>query len=85
MGMERPSPKPVDAPCPWAWWVAALVGMSVELIPIGLRLSTENRPLTPSGPQPSARFGWISSSVNRGCGSSPDSVLLACSLLLSAG
>ena len=39
MGMETASPKPVDAPVPlWAWWVAALVGMSVELIPIGLRL-----------------------------------------------
>ena len=37
--METASPKPVDAPVPlWAWWVAALVGMSVELIPIGLRL-----------------------------------------------
>ena len=37
--MEPASPKPVDAPVPlWAWWVAALVGMSVELIPIGLRL-----------------------------------------------
>ena len=37
--MEPASPKPVDAPVPlWAWWAAALVGMSVELIPIGLRL-----------------------------------------------
>ena len=37
--MQTASPNPVDAPVPlWAWWLAALVGMSVELTPIGLRL-----------------------------------------------
>ena len=37
--MQTASANPVDAPVPlWAWWLAALVGMSVELTPIGLRL-----------------------------------------------
>ena len=37
--MEATSPKPVDASTPlWAWWMVAAVGMSVELLPIGIRL-----------------------------------------------